>query len=66
MPRLPTAKASTHRRLPRADPVETSGIVRKGRTQVAGFQANALGDGILTITSTGAQYVINDWIVVST
>lgn len=46
--------------------VETSGIVRKGRTQVAGFQANALGDGILTITSTGAQYVINDWIVVST
>ncbi len=47
-------------------PVETSGIIRKGRTQVASFGTNAAGEGTLTITSTGAQYVISDWIVVGT
>jgi hypothetical protein len=43
-----------------------SGIVSKGRTQVATFHTNALGSGTLTITSTGAQYVIRDWIVAGT
>ena len=35
-----------------------------GRTQVATFRTNAVGYGMLTITSTGAQYVVADWIVV--
>jgi hypothetical protein len=46
--------------------VEIHGIVRNGRTQVATFRTAGSGDGTLTITSTGAQYVIADWIVVST
>jgi hypothetical protein len=41
-------------------------VLRDGRAQVATFHANAAGDGTLTITSTGAQYVIADWIVVGT
>jgi hypothetical protein len=45
--------------------IEVDGIVRNGRTKVAAFRTNASGNGTLTITSTGAQYVISDWIVVS-
>ncbi|MBV9233110.1 MAG: hypothetical protein JO030_03630 [Candidatus Eremiobacteraeota bacterium] len=44
--------------------VQVSGTVRNGRTKVATFRTNAAGDGTLTITSTGAQYAIADWIVV--
>jgi hypothetical protein len=40
-----------------------SGVITRGRTELATFRTNALGDGRLTITSTGAQYVIADWIV---
>jgi hypothetical protein len=47
-------------------PFEVNGVLRDGRAQVATFQANAAGDGTLTVTSTGAQYVIADWIVVGT
>ncbi len=47
-------------------PAEVEGVVAKGRTQVATFRTNATGYGTLTITSTGAQYVIADWIVVGT
>jgi hypothetical protein len=45
--------------------LEVDGVVRNGRTKVATFRTNASGNGTLTITSTGAQYVIADWIVVS-
>jgi hypothetical protein len=45
-------------------PPEFNGVITRGRTQVATFRTNAAGDGRLTITSTGAQYVIADWIVV--
>ncbi len=51
---------------PNHQPAEVDGVVAKGRTQVATFRANASGYGTLTITSTGAQYVIADWIVVGT
>jgi len=44
--------------------VDVAGIIRNGRTQLATFRTNAVGKGTLTITSTGAQYVIADWIVV--
>ena len=47
-------------------PLEVSGAITNGRTQLATFRADALGDGKLTITSTGAQYIIADWIVVGT
>lgn len=40
------------------------GIIMNGRIQVATFRTNASGDGTLTITSSGAQYTIGDWIVV--
>jgi hypothetical protein len=33
---------------------------------MATFRTDAGGDGTLTITSTGAQYVIANWVVVST
>ncbi len=43
-----------------------SGVIRNGRTRLATFRTNASGNGTLTITSSGAQYVVADWIVVST
>lgn len=42
------------------------GIVANGGSQLATFRTNASGYGTLTITSTGAQYVIADWVVVGT
>jgi len=41
-----------------------SGVVSNGTTQVATFTADAFGNGTLTVTSSGAQYVITDWHVV--
>ena len=46
--------------------IEVNGLVRNGRIRVATFRTNAGGDGALSITSTGAQYIIADWIVVGT
>jgi len=40
------------------------GAIKDGRAQVATFRTNAAGNGTLTITSSGAQYAIADWIVV--
>jgi len=45
--------------------VVVNGLIRQGRTRLATFRTNAAGDGTLTITSSGAQYVVADWIVVS-
>lgn len=42
------------------------GIVERGGTQLATFRVDAYGNGTLTITSTGAQYVMTDWLVVGT
>lgn len=41
-----------------------SGTIRSGRTSIATFGVNAFGNGMLTVTSTGAQYKIADWIVI--
>ncbi len=41
------------------------GAITKGSTELALFHTNDRGDGKLTITSTGAQYAITSWIVVS-
>lgn len=43
-----------------------SGTISNGRIQLGSFRTDPLGNGTLTITSTGAQYVIADWIVVGT
>lgn len=47
-------------------PVDVRGLITRGRIQVATFRTNGAGYGTLTITSTGAQYVIADWIVIGT
>jgi len=45
-------------------PVQVLGVIMNGRAEIATFRTNASGDGRLTITSSGAQYAIGDWIVV--
>jgi hypothetical protein len=40
------------------------GVIMNGRAEIATFRTNGNGDGTLTITSSGAQYAIGDWIVV--
>jgi hypothetical protein len=45
--------------------VYVNGVIARVGTEIATFRTDALGNGTLTITSTGAQYVIADWIVVS-
>jgi hypothetical protein len=44
--------------------IAVSGIITKNETELGSFAENAAGDGTLTVTSTGAQYRIKDWIVV--
>lgn len=41
-----------------------SGIISNNGTQIATFAVDAFGDGTLTVTSSGAQYVMSDWHVV--
>lgn len=40
------------------------GIITKNETELGSFEESAAGNGTLTVTSTGAQYRIKDWIVV--
>jgi hypothetical protein len=41
-----------------------TGSISNGGTQIATFNVDTFGDGTLTITSSGVQYVIDDWHVV--
>ena len=41
-----------------------SGVITNGSAQIATFSVDAFGDGALTISSGGAQYIITDWHVV--
>lgn len=41
-----------------------NGVVSSGSTQVATLHVNSFGNGVLTVTKTGAQYPIVDWNVV--
>lgn len=45
--------------------IQVNAVIRSGRTQLATFHTDAAGNGKLTITSTGAQYVIAGWLVAS-
>ena len=47
-------------------PQSISGTIANDSTELATFHTNAYGEGTLTITSTGAQYAIADWIVTAT
>ena len=47
-------------------PPSLAGFITRGSDQLATFRTNAFGKGTLTITSTGAQYAIADWIVTGT
>ncbi len=40
------------------------GIVTNGSTQISTFGVNAFGDGTLTVTAIGAQFIITDWHVI--
>ncbi len=41
-----------------------TGIVSNGGAQIATFNVDAFGDGTLTVTPSGAQYVMTDWHVI--
>ncbi len=47
-------------------PLVVDGLISNERIRIASFRTDATGNGTLTITSTGAQYVIADWVVVGT
>ncbi len=59
-----TLNVTTNTSLQPPDPHFISGTLTKGGATVATFNVNAFGDGVLTVTATGKQYVINDWHVV--
>ncbi|MGB6984618.1 MAG: hypothetical protein WBD74_01440 [Candidatus Aquilonibacter sp.] len=41
-----------------------TGTIANGSSQIATFAVDCFGDGALTVTSSGKQYVIDDWHVV--
>jgi hypothetical protein len=41
-----------------------TGVISNNGTQISSFSVNAFGDGTLTITSSGTQYVMSDWHVI--
>ena len=47
-------------------PSTPTASITRGSKELATFHTNAYGKGTLTITSTGAQYAIADWIVTGT
>jgi hypothetical protein len=59
-----TLNVTTNTAVPPTNPSFISGTIGKSGTQVATFNVDAFGDGTLTVTATGTQYVIDDWHVV--
>jgi hypothetical protein len=59
-----TINVSTDTSLTPSDSNYITGTVANGSTQIATFAVNAFGNGTLTVTSTGAQFVITDFQVV--
>lgn len=41
-----------------------TGTISNGSTQIATFAVDCFGDGTLTVSSSGAQFVIDDWHVI--
>ncbi len=59
-----TLNVTTNTSVPPTNDQFITGIVSNGGTQIATFNVNTFGDGTLTVTSSGAQYVMNDWHVI--
>jgi hypothetical protein len=59
-----TLNVTTNTSLSPTNSAFISGVISSGSTQISTFSVDTFGDGTLTITSSGAQYVINDWHVV--
>jgi hypothetical protein len=59
-----TLNVTTSSSVPPSSSSFIGGVVTNGTTQISTFTVDAFGDGTLTITATGAQYVITDWQVV--
>lgn len=59
-----TLNVSTNASEPPQSAEYITGVVSNAGTQIATFAVSAFGDGTLTVTKNGAQYVITDWHVV--
>jgi hypothetical protein len=59
-----TLNVTTNSSQPSSSAQFVTGVVSNGGTQIATFGVDAFGDGTLTITKNGAQYVVTDWHVV--
>lgn len=59
-----TLNVTTNSGVPPQNSQFITGIISNNGTQISTFAVDAFGDGTLTMTSSGAQYVMNDWHVV--
>lgn len=59
-----TLNVATNASVPPTSSGFITGTVANNGTQIATFSVDAFGDGTLTVTSSGAQFVITDWHVV--
>jgi hypothetical protein len=59
-----TLNVTTNSAQPPTSNLYITGVISNGNTQIATFGVDAFGNGTLTVTATGAQYVITDWHVV--
>jgi hypothetical protein len=59
-----TLNVTTNTSLTPTNSLFITGIVTNGGTQIATFAVNTFGSGTLTMTSGGAQYVMDDWHVI--
>jgi hypothetical protein len=64
LPNGNTLNVTANTNLPPTNPDFVTGTISNGGTQIATFNVDTFGDGTLTISSSGAQFVIDDWHVV--
>lgn len=59
-----TLSVTTNTGVPPTNSSFISGTIGKDGTQIATFNVDAFGDGTLTVTASGDQFVITDWHVI--
>ena len=59
-----TLNVTTNTAQPPSSSQFITGSISQGTTQIATFAVDAFGDGTLTVTGTGVQFVITDWHVI--
>ena len=59
-----TLNVVTNASIPPATVGFVSGTIARDGKQIATFQTDAFGDGTLTVTATGRQFVVTDWHVI--